>query len=99
MEPQQGLATQAADGFAARTARLDQAGREFKHWQLRQLSVFSDRKVVILTTIAAFMPLMLLPGIMGKFMRVIPFVVSLALLASGLPFYLYFRRARRRTAG
>ncbi len=36
----------------------------------------------ILTTIAAFLPLMLLPGIMGKFMRVIPFVVSLALLAS-----------------
>ena len=36
----------------------------------------------ILTTIAAFLPLMLLPGIMGKFMRVIPFVVSLALLSS-----------------
>lgn len=36
----------------------------------------------ILTTIAAFLPLMLLPGIMGKFMRVIPIVVSLALLAS-----------------
>ncbi len=36
----------------------------------------------ILTTIAAFVPLMLLPGIMGKFMRVIPMVVSLALLAS-----------------
>lgn len=36
----------------------------------------------ILTTIAAFVPLMLLPGIMGKFMRVIPIVVSLALLAS-----------------
>ncbi len=36
----------------------------------------------ILTTIAAFLPLMLLPGIMGKFMRMIPIVVSLALLAS-----------------
>ncbi|MCK4415092.1 MAG: efflux RND transporter permease subunit [Candidatus Eisenbacteria sp.] len=36
----------------------------------------------ILTTVAAFVPLMLLPGIMGKFMRVIPIVVSLALLAS-----------------
>ncbi|MBU1495178.1 MAG: efflux RND transporter permease subunit [Actinobacteria bacterium] len=36
----------------------------------------------ILTTIAAFVPLMLIPGIMGKFMRVIPLVVSLALLAS-----------------
>ena len=36
----------------------------------------------ILTTVAAFLPLMLLPGIMGKFMRVVPIVVSLALLAS-----------------
>ncbi|MBN1967905.1 MAG: efflux RND transporter permease subunit [Candidatus Delongbacteria bacterium] len=36
------------------------------------------------TTIAAFLPLMLLPGIMGKFMRVIPIVVSLALVASTL---------------
>lgn len=36
------------------------------------------------TTIAAFLPLMLLPGIMGKFMRIIPFVVSFALVASTL---------------
>jgi len=35
-----------------------------------------------LTTIAAFLPLMLLPGIMGKFMRIVPIVVCLALLAS-----------------
>lgn len=34
------------------------------------------------TTIAAFLPLMILPGIMGKFMRIIPLVVSLALIAS-----------------
>ncbi len=34
------------------------------------------------TTVAAFLPLMILPGIMGKFMRVIPIVVSLALIAS-----------------
>jgi multidrug efflux pump len=34
------------------------------------------------TTIAAFLPLALLPGIMGKFLRVIPIAVSLALLAS-----------------
>jgi multidrug efflux pump subunit AcrB len=31
---------------------------------------------------AAFLPLMLLPGIVGKFMFVIPFVVTLALLIS-----------------
>ncbi len=34
------------------------------------------------TTIAAFLPLILLPGIMGKFMRIVPLTVSLALLAS-----------------
>ena len=36
----------------------------------------------VFTTIAAFLPLMLLPGIMGRFMRIVPIVVSLALLAS-----------------
>ena len=35
-----------------------------------------------LTTVAVFLPLMLMPGIMGKFMRVIPIVVCLVLLAS-----------------
>jgi multidrug efflux pump len=35
-----------------------------------------------LTTIAAFLPLMLLPDIMGKFLRVVPIVMSLALAAS-----------------
>jgi len=34
------------------------------------------------TNIAAFLPLILLPGIMGKFMRIIPIMFSLALLAS-----------------
>ncbi|UCE05732.1 MAG: efflux RND transporter permease subunit [bacterium] len=34
------------------------------------------------TNIAAFLPLILLPGIMGRFMRVIPLVFSLALVAS-----------------
>jgi multidrug efflux pump len=34
------------------------------------------------TNIAAFLPLMLLPGIMGKFMRLVPLVFSLALIAS-----------------
>jgi multidrug efflux pump subunit AcrB len=36
----------------------------------------------ILTTVAAFLPLMLMPGIMGRFMRVIPMVVCMALIAS-----------------
>jgi len=36
----------------------------------------------VLTTMAAFLPLMLLPGILGDFMRVIPMVVSIALAIS-----------------
>ncbi|MBF0133626.1 MAG: efflux RND transporter permease subunit [Magnetococcales bacterium] len=36
----------------------------------------------VLTTVAAFLPLMLLPGILGKFMRVIPLVVTFALFIS-----------------
>jgi multidrug efflux pump len=36
----------------------------------------------VLTTMAAFLPLMLMPGIMGAFMRIIPIVVCLALAAS-----------------
>src|SRR5690606_26578321 len=36
----------------------------------------------VATTMAAFLPLMLLPGIVGKFMFVIPFVVTLALTIS-----------------
>lgn len=36
----------------------------------------------VLTTIAAFLPLMLLPGILGKFMKVIPMVVTIALAIS-----------------
>jgi len=38
--------------------------------------------VTVLTTIAAFIPLLLMGGIMGKFVRHIPIVVSLTLLAS-----------------
>ncbi|MEM9402583.1 MAG: efflux RND transporter permease subunit [Pseudomonadota bacterium] len=36
----------------------------------------------VLTTISAFLPLMLLPGIVGEFMRVVPIVVALGLLVS-----------------
>ncbi|WP_415886542.1 efflux RND transporter permease subunit [Neptuniibacter sp. QD37_6] len=36
----------------------------------------------VLTTMAAFLPLMLLPGILGDFMRVIPMVVTIALAIS-----------------
>lgn len=36
----------------------------------------------VLTTIAAFLPLILLPGVLGDFMRVVPIVVSVALVIS-----------------
>jgi multidrug efflux pump subunit AcrB len=44
--------------------------------------VASPVLAAILTTIAAFLPLMLLPGILGDFMFVVPFVVTVALLIS-----------------
>jgi len=36
----------------------------------------------VLTTIAAFLPLMLVPGVVGKYMQVAPFVLATALLLS-----------------
>ncbi len=44
--------------------------------------VASPVTTAVMTTIAAFMPLMLLPGILGKFMMVIPLVVTTALAIS-----------------
>ncbi|MFQ5607933.1 MAG: efflux RND transporter permease subunit, partial [Candidatus Zixiibacteriota bacterium] len=40
------------------------------------------------TTVAGFLPLMLMPGIVGQFLRIVPIVVSLALLASLLEAFL-----------
>lgn len=47
------------------------------------LPVFSS----VATTCAAFLPLMLLPGIVGKFMFVVPFVVTTALTVSLIEAY------------
>ena len=44
--------------------------------------VFAPVTASVLTTMAAFLPLMLLPGIVGKFMFIIPFVVTLGLAIS-----------------
>ncbi|PCJ29053.1 MAG: cation transporter, partial [Moraxellaceae bacterium] len=44
--------------------------------------VFKPVTASVLTTMAAFLPLMLLPGIVGKFMFVIPLVVTVALALS-----------------
>ncbi len=49
--------------------------------------VFAPVTAAVLTTMAAFLPLMLLPGIVGKFMFVIPFIVTLALAISLIEAY------------
>lgn len=46
--------------------------------------VFQPVVVSTATTIAAFLPLMLMPGIMGAYLRIIPLVVTLALVASNI---------------
>eukprot|EP01047_Picozoa_sp_COSAG01_P002591 COSAG01_NODE_69_length_28801_cov_10.460038_17_plen_1025_part_00 len=46
------------------------------------MKVFQPVIATILTTFVAFLPLMLMPGIVGKFVMVIPFVISLALFFS-----------------
>jgi multidrug efflux pump subunit AcrB len=60
--------TRGANALAAATAALSSVG----------LPVLAS----VLTTIAAFLPLILLPGIVGKFMMVVPLVVTLALFIS-----------------
>jgi multidrug efflux pump subunit AcrB len=49
--------------------------------------VFAPVTSAVLTTIAAFLPLMLLPGILGKYMMVVPMVVTIALILSLLEAY------------
>ena len=44
--------------------------------------VFTPVTASVTTTMAAFLPLMLMPGIVGKFMFVVPYVVSVALAIS-----------------
>ncbi|MGV6851596.1 MAG: efflux RND transporter permease subunit [bacterium] len=55
-------------------------------WQGLQ-EVFAPVTASVLTTMAAFLPLMLLPGILGKFMLVIPLVVTTALAISLIEAY------------
>ncbi|MGE0484379.1 MAG: efflux RND transporter permease subunit [Gammaproteobacteria bacterium] len=51
------------------------------------VEVFAPVTTSVLTTVAAFLPLALLPGVLGEFMRVIPIVVSAALALSLLEAY------------
>ena len=49
--------------------------------------VFAPVTTSVITTMAAFLPLMLLPGLLGDYMKVIPLVVTLALAISLLEAY------------
>lgn len=60
--------------------RLGQAPLSAATRALREVGV--PLTASVLTTIAAFLPLMLMPGIIGKFMFVVPFVVTVGLLFS-----------------
>ncbi len=51
------------------------------------LEVAAPVTTSVLTTVAAFLPLALLPGVLGEFMRVIPIVVSVAIGVSLLEAY------------
>lgn len=65
-----------------------QRGVSALHAALEALrEVFAPVTTSVLTTMAAFLPLMLLPGIVGKFMLVIPLVVTMALAVSLLQAY------------
>ena len=60
--------------------RIGQAPLEAATRALREIGV--PLTASVLTTIAAFLPLMLLPGIVGNFMFIVPFVVTVGLLIS-----------------
>jgi len=60
--------------------RIGQAPLEAATRALREVGI--PLTASVLTTIAAFLPLMLLPGIVGNFMFIVPFVVTVGLLIS-----------------
>ena len=62
--------------------RMSRGMRAFQASQEAIREVWRPVLASVVTTMAAFLPLMLMPGIVGKFMFVIPFVVTLALLIS-----------------
>jgi multidrug efflux pump subunit AcrB len=62
--------------------RLRHGGESFKAIRGGLFEVIGPVTASVLTTMAAFLPLMLLPGILGQFMMVIPLVVTVALAIS-----------------
>ncbi len=62
--------------------RLQKGGDAVTEVALALQEVIPPVLSAVLTTIAAFLPLMLLPGVLGKFMLVVPLVVTVALIFS-----------------
>ncbi len=67
--------------------RIQRGEKALQAAQQALAEVFTPVTAAIITTMAAFLPLMLLPGILGDFMFVIPFVVTVALAISLLEAY------------
>src|SRR5690606_26171507 len=67
--------------------RLQRGAKKMQAITEAMREVFAPVTTSVLTTAAAFVPLMLLPGILGKFMMVIPLVVTIALLISLIEAY------------
>lgn len=63
--------------------RLIEEGVHFREAAIRGThEIMWPVVATVLTTVAAFLPLLLMGGVLGKFMSIIPIVVSLALMAS-----------------
>lgn len=63
--------------------RLIEEGVHFREAAIRGTTeIMWPVIATVLTTVAAFLPLLLMGGVLGKFMSIIPIVVSLALMAS-----------------
>ena len=46
--------------------------------------VFKPVLATVATTVVAFLPMITIPGIMGKFIRILPIIVSITMIASFL---------------
>lgn len=62
--------------------RLDRGLDGFRAARQALADVMSPVTSAALTTIAAFLPLIFMPGVVGDFMRIVPLVVSIALVIS-----------------
>jgi multidrug efflux pump subunit AcrB len=84
---------------------LDQGKKAVQAARLALQEVALPVATAVFTTIAAFLPLILMPGVLGDFMRIVPIVVTVALLLSlveafwMLPSHMVSFRARVGSAG